>query len=408
MMRRWLATAVLAAHAVLTAPALAGLKEGIDASKRGDHSAALRELAPLAEAGEIQAILIVADIYLNGRDVPADHRRAAQLYRKAADAGDPFAELTVGQLYYTGTGVLEDPIEARRWFELAAGKGAIRAKTILATMLSLGKGGPQDVNRAFLVYQDAAEAGDPDAQNTLGALYEAGRGCEQDSKLATKWYRKAAELGNTDATYNLGRFHYFGQGVDRKDFAEAAKLFRVAGSHRHVLALYNLGVMYRDGQGVPQSKVVAVALFRMAGTLDKEGLGSKIMGFLGKEGSASAIVTAHDALVREISKEEYEEARTILAEIDRHQDFGKPIDDYLAKQAARNKRKATTQSAQATRQDVMFPVRPAKRPGVVTCNTRCVNGDCWRTYDDGHHVQFQAKRVFDPFSGEWKWDDGGC
>lgn len=408
-MRKWLATTILAAHTMFCAPALAGLKEGIDASKRGDHSTALRELAPLAEAGEIEAILIMADTYLNGRGVPVDHRRAALLYRKAADAGEPIADLKMGLLYYAGTGVVEDPIEARRWFELAAGKGVIQAKTILATMLILGKGGPQDVNRAFLVYQDAAEAGDPDAQNSLGTLYEAGQGCAQDFKLATKWYRKAAELGNTDATYNLGRFHYFGQGVDRKDFAEAAKLFRVAGSHGNVMALYNLGVMYRDGQGVPQSKVVAVALFRMADTLDKEGLvGSKIMSFLGKEGSASAIVTVHDALVREISKEEYEEARTILAEMDRHHDFGKPIDDYLAKQLARNKKKAHKKSAQATRQDVMFPVRPAKRPGVVTCNTRCVNGDCWRTYDDGHHTQFQAKRVFDPFSGEWKWDDGGC
>jgi hypothetical protein len=45
---------------------------------------------------------------------------------------------------------------------------------------------------------------------------------------------------------------------------------------------------------------------------------------------------------------------------------------------------------------------------VTTCNTRCINADCWRTYDDGEKVKFRAKRVYDSFSGDWKWDSGSC
>jgi hypothetical protein len=55
-----------------------------------------------------------------------------------------------------------------------------------------------------------------------------------------------------------------------------------------------------------------------------------------------------------------------------------------------------------------FPPRPTKVPGVVSCNTNCINAMCLRTYDSGKKVRFQAKHVFDPFSGEWKFDSGNC
>ena len=41
----------------------------------------------------------------------------------------------------------------------------------------------------------------------------------------------------------------------------------------------------------------------------------------------------------------------------------------------------------------LYPERPAqRRPGVVTCNTRCNNGDCYRTYGDGRKTHFQARQ----------------
>jgi len=55
-----------------------------------------------------------------------------------------------------------------------------------------------------------------------------------------------------------------------------------------------------------------------------------------------------------------------------------------------------------------FPALPAKTPGVVSCNTRCVNAACWRTYDSGKKVQFQAQHIYDALSGVWKFDSGSC
>lgn len=55
-----------------------------------------------------------------------------------------------------------------------------------------------------------------------------------------------------------------------------------------------------------------------------------------------------------------------------------------------------------------YAARPAKRPGVVSCNTRCINAACWRTYDSGKKVRFQAQHKYDALSGEWKFDSGPC
>jgi len=55
-----------------------------------------------------------------------------------------------------------------------------------------------------------------------------------------------------------------------------------------------------------------------------------------------------------------------------------------------------------------FPPKPERRPGGVSCNTRCVNGDCFRTYDDGRTVRFQARQKWNPFANQFEWDSGTC
>lgn len=69
---------------------------------------------------------------------------------------------------------------------------------------------------------------------------------------------------------------------------------------------------------------------------------------------------------------------------------------------------ANRPSARSSQVSDGFPAAPAKRPGVTSCNTRCVNAACWRTYDDGRKVRVNAKQVYDPFSNQWKFDAGSC
>lgn len=65
-------------------------------------------------------------------------------------------------------------------------------------------------------------------------------------------------------------------------------------------------------------------------------------------------------------------------------------------------------SAVSGAEQAKYPARPAPRNGYITCNTRCNNGDCYRTYSNGRQVNFQAERRFNPINNQWEWDSGSC
>ena len=55
-----------------------------------------------------------------------------------------------------------------------------------------------------------------------------------------------------------------------------------------------------------------------------------------------------------------------------------------------------------------FPARPEAQAGVTTCNTRCDNSTCFRTYDSGRQVEYQAKQKWNPLTNRFDWDAGTC
>ena len=36
------------------------------------------------------------------------------------------------------------------------------------------------------------------------------------------------------------------------------------------------------------------------------------------------------------------------------------------------------------------------------------NGSCFRIYDNGRKVHFQAEHKFNPINSQWEWDSGSC
>ncbi len=56
------------------------------------------------------------------------------------------------------------------------------------------------------------------------------------------------------------------------------------------------------------------------------------------------------------------------------------------------------------------PTRQCSPPAgrVVRSQTRCNNGACTRTFENGCTVQFEAPYCHDPFSGQWTWKPDGC
>jgi hypothetical protein len=88
---------------------------------RADISSALAAWQPLAEQGDVEARVIVGEIYNRGLGVAPDHAAAAHWYRLAADAGDRRAQVNLGHLYEIGLGVERDPRTALDWYRRAAG-----------------------------------------------------------------------------------------------------------------------------------------------------------------------------------------------------------------------------------------------------------------------------------------------
>lgn len=147
--------------ALLAAPALAGMEAGVLAFENEDFDVAARELAPLAKAGNAQAMTYMGHIE-EEQDKPA---------------------------------------EALVWYLKAAQKGFAEAQTALGRLYDAGEGVERDEDKALAWYAKAAAQGDDEAQFALGEHAEESL---NDNKAAQQWYEKAALQSNADAQYRLG------------------------------------------------------------------------------------------------------------------------------------------------------------------------------------------------------------
>lgn len=91
---------------------------------RADARNALGVWLPSAEKGDLEAALLVGEIYERGIGVQPDYALAARWYRTAADGGNARAQINLGNLYERGRGVPGDLHTALEWYRRAAGKNA--------------------------------------------------------------------------------------------------------------------------------------------------------------------------------------------------------------------------------------------------------------------------------------------
>ncbi len=109
----------------LTAPAWAGLDEGVAALQRGDYETAIREFRPLAIQGHAEAQYNLGKMYFDGKGLPGNLATAFQWYRKAAEQGYAKAQGLLGVMYYQGLGVPQDYLQAHMWFNLSASRSPL-------------------------------------------------------------------------------------------------------------------------------------------------------------------------------------------------------------------------------------------------------------------------------------------
>ncbi len=177
----------------------ADLESGLAAYKRGDYAAALENLRPLAEQGNVDAQFHLGLMYANGHGITRDPQRAAEWFDKAVGKFDASAPFNIGVMYYEGQGVAKDRKIAARWFLKAAELGDPEAQFNLALMYDRGDGVAGNINEAIKWYEQAALQGVTEAQSTLGDIYIEDRVAPVDRVKSFVWYYFAAKGGNKRA-----------------------------------------------------------------------------------------------------------------------------------------------------------------------------------------------------------------
>lgn len=161
-------TAPLAAAAILiTSPASAGVKEGVEKWHAGDHKAAVAEWMPFAARGDADALFNLGQAYKLGRGVQKNENIALDYYRKAATRGHGPAQEKLGITLYAAA---DTKSEGLRWLEQAAKNGQSRAQYVLGVAHFNGDSAPKNWPLAYAYMMRANNGGVPQATAALATM----------------------------------------------------------------------------------------------------------------------------------------------------------------------------------------------------------------------------------------------
>ena len=160
--------------------------------------APLDRLTKLAEAGNANAELAIANLYL-GSGQSRNPSAGMQWMARAAQQGNAVAQYALGSLYQKGVGTKADPILAMHWYEAAALQGNRKAMHDLAVAYAEGLGGVKSPSESVRWFSRAANLGYVDSEFDLAVLYERGDGVPQSLVDAYKWYAIASAQGDAES-----------------------------------------------------------------------------------------------------------------------------------------------------------------------------------------------------------------
>ncbi|MCR4707478.1 MAG: toll/interleukin-1 receptor domain-containing protein [Clostridiales bacterium] len=178
-----------------------------------------------ARAGNVRAMLFLADCYLHGKGTETDEAAAFSWYLRAAEAGDTSGMIAVSNAYRYAQGTQENPEQSYLW--------SLRA----------------------------AEAGNPAGMLNVGIDCEGGYGTEQNGTKALEWYRRSADAEDSLGMYNLARCYLTGVGTEadrEKAFYWTLKL----AERGEPTAMYNVAAMYENAFGTEENPRKAYLWYR--------------------------------------------------------------------------------------------------------------------------------------------------
>ena len=208
-----------------------------------------------ADQGNAQGQFSVGYMYATGENGFKNNlETAAEWFRKAAENGHPSAQANLGRMYLYGNGVEINPEAALFWLKKAADQGNTQAQIDLGGRYAVGKSVPKDTERAIDLYNEASDGAN--AQFSLALKYINGDGVERNPKKAIELYQEAVEQGHIGSMINLANIYAEGK-LTRKNLTIAGELLLRAAELGERGAQYNIGLMYYHGKGVKKDRAKA-------------------------------------------------------------------------------------------------------------------------------------------------------
>lgn len=305
----WKPAACVLLGLVLSAPAAADYKSGLDALAIRDYARAraqfegdpdnalavvqLARMARLglgepanpareaglleraAELGNDEAKFQFAIGLAIGRGLAADVPRAVKLMQELDAAGHLDATVYLGRAYRFGwfAALPQDDDRSAVLLKKAADSNHLVGLAFYGLALLEGRGVPADPVQGLALMKRAADEGSSVAQMQYARVLTAGTGgIAKDEAAGLALYRKVGELGDASAQFAVGLAYLNGQGVDRSE-ETAARWFDAAARQGEAWAQVRLGDLFRFGRGVPRLRTQAYYWYTVATKADNSAAG---------------------------------------------------------------------------------------------------------------------------------------
>lgn len=176
-----------------------------------------------AQAGQVAAQLLLAQMHMEGKGAARDPQAALLWYSVAANNGNPMAMNMLGRCHELGEGTPVDLALAAIWYRRAAEAGLDWGLYNYANLLATGRGTARDTAKALEFYTRAAHLGHAKSMNLLARHLEEGLDIPRDPQTALAWYRRSAESGDF-----RGQANYASILLQQGEVGRAADLLRQA------------------------------------------------------------------------------------------------------------------------------------------------------------------------------------
>ncbi|MGG9999890.1 tetratricopeptide repeat protein [Pseudovibrio ascidiaceicola] len=208
----------------------------------------------------LNAAISLAEIYLDGTEVPKDVAKALEYFELAAEWGSSYALVEIGEIYEDGALGPVDYEKAEEYYQIARKRSNGNGSAFLAYLKRFLVSEEVDSSEVIALLEESIARGSYSGMVGLGDCYRDGYGVEVDYHKANDYYEMAAEAGSSLALVRLGNAFDEGLGVE-KDFAKAIRYYQDAVDGGYQRANADLGFLYEQGLGTEKDHEKANELY---------------------------------------------------------------------------------------------------------------------------------------------------